>query len=386
MPRIIFFLTILFSLLSQSAYAQRLGISSILSMSWFVTFLIIFLRNPSAVRNKEFSAHALMLGGFIVFGLFAEVVTGQSYFATDFRNMVISFLIVVTSALFWRIEGSKQTMRMICLISLASALLLAIEVYQSFLVKVELSQVTYAYQQKNSMGQILLSCAVVWLLNVSSFSRKSVKAAGVALLVLLIVIIFLMKARATILGGIVALLYVVLRTKRKFLRYSLIVLIIATLVFFLYYPDVYDNIVHSILLNNHSGGKWDDVSSGRIRLISHALKEIPSNFFLGVGSHYLDCMPVAVIWQYGIIGGSIIFAFIYHLSKRVFTLQRTVDIHITTIVLYLITMTNSIFEAYAPFGPGIKCMFFWMFFGFSIVEIQRRTMKPVTRRPMRQKA
>lgn len=41
-------------------------------------------------------------------------------------------------------------------------------------------------------------------------------------------------------------------------------------------------------------------------------------------------------------------------------------------LLFMVYMINSLFEAYTPFGPGMKCFELWAFFGIALAEQKRK--------------
>ena len=91
----------------------------------------------------------------------------------------------------------------------------------------------------------------------------------------------------------------------------------------------------------------------------------------GIGGGYVDSFPFEILINYGIIGFITMAIFIVKLSRMVLRFNKNNRICLTANILWVVFLLNSLFEAYPPFGPGIKCSLLWMTIGFSIAEIEK---------------
>lgn len=75
-----------------------------------------------------------------------------------------------------------------------------------------------------------------------------------------------------------------------------------------------------------------------------------------------------MLMQYGLIGATIVFAYIGRVYLDIRHLDRRNAIYLYTYLIFISLILNSIFEAQSPFGPGAKCFIFWIMLGFTIAE------------------
>ena len=91
----------------------------------------------------------------------------------------------------------------------------------------------------------------------------------------------------------------------------------------------------------------------------------------GTGKCYIDSFPIQILVKYGIVGLLFMSMFLYKITKIIFNFSRNNMLHLSSYLLLCVFLLNSLFEAYPPFGPGIKCCILWIFVGFSCAEITR---------------
>lgn len=82
-------------------------------------------------------------------------------------------------------------------------------------------------------------------------------------------------------------------------------------------------------------------------------------------------MPIIMLFQYGIVGGLMIFSFLIYIGYYVTLRIDRNSYNLIAFLLFWSFMLNSLFEAQPPFGPGVKCFLLWVFIGFALA-------KPVT--------
>ena len=113
----------------------------------------------------------------------------------------------------------------------------------------------------------------------------------------------------------------------------------------------------------------NSLSSGRDVHWKRFAQEFGDYMFVGTGGTYLESMPLAVLFSYGIIGGIPVLLFaiepFWYAANHLIKKER----NIYTILVFSISLVmfiNGIFEEQAPFGPGVKCYLTWLLFGMLI--------------------
>ena len=307
---------------------------------------------------------------FFLYCITCQGVKGNTYIGQDLYNITVSGFITVISSVYWKHYGSDKFLKNISLIILVCAFVISLIVYSDFLQGVSLLQRTYAYQSKNSMGPILLASCII-ALTAYTPQLKLLKAIYYIIICTIIVIVFMLKSRATLVGFFFVIAYYIIKYPNRNVRVALSVLTVFIVGYILFDVQAYNNIVNGILLGGRSGGSIDDISSGRTVLIKTALDTIPNNLFFGIGNKYMDCFPVVMVLQYGLIGSSVVFIFLIKCAQTVKDAVRKLpQMGLTIFLLFYVFLLNSLFEAQPPFGPGVKCFLLWMVFGFVLTEIK----------------
>lgn len=369
--KIFFFIAVFCSLMSQQTYVLERGLDVWLKMVWFFPSLCLFAERPLALFPTSLRRGWLYLLLFSIFCLFGEAANApHHYFMSDWGNIFISFFICVISYTFWRKHQSQSVLNQLCIILMIAGLWLSYEVYKSAFVDYDIMERTYAFGQKNSMGQILLCICIITAINYSP-KHKYLKWIILSLTLPLLYMVFILKSRATLASLFFVYVYYIVVIKNKKIKWALSILLVILTAYVLFDPQAYAVIVDGIFLGGRDANDLNSVSSGRGDFISDAIKYIPENLWIGVGYYYVDCMPVNILVQYGIVGLTIIMSYIIFVWKKVVALNRTINVNITTYLLFFAFLINSLFEAYPPFGPGVKCFMLWMMLGFSLAHLER---------------
>jgi hypothetical protein len=137
-------------------------------------------------------------------------------------------------------------------------------------------------------------------------------------------------------------------------------------IYILLSPTAYNIIVNGIIFGSRDIHDLDDLSSGRVGLVSEAMNSITEHPWIGIGNYYLDCMPIAMVLQFGIVGATMVFIYIGRIWYEIHKLDKGIDLHLCTYLIFIPMILNSLFEAQPPFGPGMKCFLLWMMLGFSM--------------------
>ena len=351
--------------MTQVPFILDSGLDGPMKMIWAVTFIsMVFLHTDSIVDSKIRYIYIYTIP-FFMYCAFMDSTTTEIYLNVDVTNVMISLMVFITSYIFFKHHSEENTLQQLSKIALIGAAILSFTIYTAYFANYNIMDKTYAYQEKNSIGQILLCCitaaAIFWRQN--SVLYKSIKYIAITSISLLII---MLKSRATLIGVLYIIYYLIFKTDNKVLRRLTIVASLVAVIYILLSPTAYNVIVNGILLSNRDINDVDDLSSGRVGFISEATNMIAGHPWTGIGSYYLDCMPIAMILQFGIIGATIVFVYIGRIWYDIHKLDKSIDLHLCTHLIFIPMMLNSLFEAQPPFGPGMKCFLLWMMLGFSM--------------------
>lgn len=377
MPTILFFLAVAGSLISQTPQIIEMKIDNYFKMLWILPLLYLVIVRFRSVVSMKLAFFYLFA---IVFGLYCALMQFSNpdtpylggEIGSDLINIFISLVITVVSYAYWENYSSPRKLRWLVVVMMICGAYLAWTVYTQFLVKSDISALEYAFNEKNSMGQILLN---VMIFAIACYIPKYTpsKVLYIVAMLFMLTVVFMMKSRATLLGVFFVIGYYLLMYKNLKVRILLFALAIGAFIYLWTTPSAYEMLVDNIILAGRDTSDLDDLSSGRIYLLEQQLRKIPDNIITGSGVDYMDCFPVMVLVQYGLIGCLIVYSFLIEAAVKVCArFKPRKGINLATFLLFWAMMLNSLFEAYPPFGPGVKCFILWMAFGFALSKCRRR--------------
>lgn len=368
---VLYFLAIFCSLLSNFPPIMDLGLSLPLQLVWVMPFFYLFIfRNTGILWSKELIPFYSFLLFFSLYCLICESVTGKEYLGTDLKNMSISSLITIVSFSYWRKYASETNLERFAYLLLLLGAIFAAYTYFEYLRDTNILSRVYAVKSKNSIGQIIFCCALIPPFLIKNNNMK-LRCFVLGVVLLLLVIVFMTKSRATILGVFFIVYYFVFCYSSFKIKLLSMGTLFALATFILLNDDIYNVVINGILLSGREASNLNEISSGRLMLISDCLKGINENFWFGNGNKYMDCMPIIMLFQYGIVGGLMIFSFLIYIGYYVTLRIDRNSYNLIAFLLFWSFMLNSLFEAQPPFGPGVKCFLLWVFIGFALA-------KPVT--------
>ena len=193
---------------------------------------------------------------------------------------------------------------------------------------------------------------------------------------IIIITLFLMHTRTPLAASFIA-LSGVLALRHK-IRKSLIVITISCIILIVLYPYLLKNeILYNYLQGVQSSNELtlNSMSSNRLDRWYFAWEEIKEYPWIGLGGWaYVDCFPLYILRQGGIISGVIIGGCIYGKfllmtldarDKWMSFQKSTTDTHLQEICVIFILYYSaiSIFEGYVPMGPGVSIFFLWLVLG-----------------------
>ena len=363
--RLILILTVFASLMSQLPVVIEMGYDLYLKAMWFLPFAIALCLHTKSFADRQLW---ILYGGIVCMTIYCAILdalTEQTYLNIDIYNMWISLMVATTSYSIYKHYGCNKILHDTAIVSIIGSVILSYVVYTLYFTDYDIMNKVFAFNAKNSMGQILLNCGIViGLLYIPrNIALQSVKWISIASIVIML---FLLKSRATLLGSFFVVGYMIIQSRSKRVRWLTITACIIVITYILRNASAYETIVNGILLAGRDANDVNEVSSERIQTIKAALEIIPDNLCFGTGDKYLDCMPIAMILQFGIFGAMIVFTFLAILARKIARFNRANRLHLVSYLLFIAMMLNSLFEAWPPFGPGVKCFMMWMMLGFSL--------------------
>lgn len=366
--RLSFLFAVFCSIISQIPSVLESSWGDLMKYSWIVPAILLVFVKPMKYLDKPIRAFSLFL---LTFGLYCSINEASSvkqYLGRDFYNIVISFLIFAVSYKFWINFGGRKIMNAIAFAILVGGTLLSYYLYVDYLREGDLMSNIYAYKGKNSASMIIF-CALLIPLLTMRLKQKWMYVFPIPAMLFMFYVVIILKSRATLLGVLFTIFYCIFKANnRKVVAISLVITITTVLVV-LSNPELYEVVVDGIIFAGRDVDDINELSSGRFFQVGEAWSIFKQNMWFGDGNMYMDCMPLVVLAQYGIIGASIFFSFLIVVGMKIFRFDRKNRVHLASFLLYSIFMLNSLFEAQPPFGPGVKCFMLWMILGFSLAQI-----------------
>ncbi|ORO78383.1 polymerase [Streptococcus oralis subsp. dentisani] len=361
---------IVLSILSQTPYIWKLsGIpTQILIMPFWL--LLGFLSISSKIHLERPFLFFLLIIGYLVSSLaLLEIVTGISYLFNGLSQQL--YLAVGVMVLgYWNADVIIRYWKILAMLFVGVSLLISADIYFQYFRGHRFTNIEYVYRAKNSAASIFLSAVI---LNFSIYNRKWGMWKKVLLFVssgLLIYMCILMRSRAVLLATAALPLVYIWFQQTSWTRKLGWTLGLSTLVSaLLLNPAIYDFFINNLFLKmtseyRPSGLTLDYVSSNRFVYFEVFAKEISGYELTGIGYYYMDNFYLESLLNYGYIVGT---AFILVALSPMFYAfwQRSSPhcFHILFTALAFSYTVNSLFEGYAPFGPGAKSFILWLVFG-----------------------
>ncbi|MBM6774917.1 O-antigen ligase family protein [Olsenella profusa] len=233
-----------------------------------------------------------------------------------------------------------------------------------------LSSMTYLFESKNSLGQIVGVAAIILLVNAFDESKQlRWQAFNLLISFSLSICSLLIQCRTAFLAICCAFVFLlVLRRKKKLLLFACIVIIL-TLIFSSEWREFF---VHAFFLDKYEGADANAMSSGRLGLWEKALESINGRELFGLGDYYVDNMYINLLANLGIIGFFLLMGFwvprvILNLSRgsRIEGIPKSCR-HLFRFLacLTVFYIVESLLEGFPPFGPGTCSFMFWILCGY----------------------
>lgn len=305
-------------------------------------------------------------GALVIISLFFELFSNQNYMSIGLLYPFMLSVFVFCIGGMYSFFRDEIEMSSLYISYIFSGFIVAVGVYyNSFASGFSWTSRTYAYASKNSVSQILLS--VIVLLLFADLKDRIPQFLRVIGTVFLIMLLLMLKSRASLIGIVIIIFYILLN-KNILLRYKVALLVIIAFFTGIIMTNTiaYDVFVNGIIFAGRSSSNLNDVSSGRYGMLQNFISIFPDNWIIGVGNYNItenmESFPLAVLIQYGVIGCIPIVVFLLLPFKIIRKIKNNNSKRVL-IVLVLCYYMNGLFEELAPLGPGVKCYLLWFLLG-----------------------
>lgn len=330
---------------------------------WVAVLLYIFVKKRIRIFYETFKIF-YAIGIVVALVLLSTIITNNSYFSSSVLQCLIISVFIYCLGTFVGGDFNEQDLKIICVSYAVSAALVSISIYiEYFMVGFDITSRQYAYASKNSISQIVFTTVVIFMF-VRFEKVRIFNWIKNVLIIFEVVLLMMLKSRATIIGFLVCLLYIISgkQFNRK-LKKLLVAIAIITILALLFNENLFNMIVNNIMFAGRDASSLDSLTSGRISILSDFTTLIEGHWFTGVGALYYECFPLSCVLQFGVVTGIFIMGISYLPIIKGIRFHRS-DIYFSILAIVCIGYgINSFFEGLAPIGPGVKCYFMWLMYG-----------------------
>ncbi len=353
--------------------SQAAGITSgtVLSRYIILAFAVLFLmcfNLRSMLRARLIRVSWLMYFLIVFCFLITFTFYGKDTMLSDVRSIAICLVAIMIG---WQLNLDENKFKVLLL---SFSILTLFVGFMQIMRNIGGLQILDQYQtdNKNSLGVMLSSCAIVYfIMGLNRAQKGFAKIMLFVLFVLTLLVLLTIRARAAMIATVLVLLYMFYeRFKGKnFVYYLLIAAFVVIIVFFLL-PPVAKEYVYNSFFQHQEG----DFTSGRIERNSVALQFLKDHIFIGnlnqnIKVDQIHNYPLNRLFEFGIVFVfPILLLYFYILMKAIVKTVKS-DNHNTHNIGYyllLIPFIISLAEPTFPFGPGTATVFNFLVFGLAL--------------------
>lgn len=356
-------LTCFFANISQLPILIESGNSKLVSnIGWIVLFFMIILSNNLRLGKNIMLVFALILN-YMIFIFFMEIMNNGKYLNTSIFKPVIISIFVFTLGYFISNVIEEQDFKYIVVSYVISTFWVVVSVYLKIIPQFSWSNVEYAYASKNSISQIILTAIILLFMYIKS-KKIWINISKWVLISFMTLVMLMLKSRASIIGLLIFILINLFFSKNKKSKIILLIIVGTFILISIFNDNFYNLILNDVLLGGRDKGNLNDISSGRFDMIIFFLKEFPRNIITGRGYYFIESFPLSILIQYGILGSLPLFIIaLLPVTWSILNLKKNYSYNFILLNVSICYLINGLFESQAPFGPGIKNYFMWLFFG-----------------------
>ena len=361
------YLGCLLSNISQLPVFVRAGMTQNLAFpGWILLAIAILLSKKIKIQNS--AMRQIELGVLLALWLLIDslFVLKSQFSSSMFYSYAISLFIFLLGT-FSSNYIEKRVLGNINIIYIVTMLLVTGNIFfEYFGVGYNLATRLYAYSSKNSVSQLIFTTVIlllVWFKPKIAFWR----IIKVIAIVFEVYVILLLRSRATLISLILCVLVMIFaKDTNKKLKTAISVVGIGVIIL-LFTNDSFNNFIfNNVLFAGRNVTNLDDLTSGRVKIISSFPQMISGNWFTGLGPTYYECFPLSAILQFGSIGGVLCIIISLQPLGKSFKFRHYSDEWYLLFLIAIGYTINGLFEGLTPFGPGVKCYYIWLLFGLLI--------------------
>lgn len=373
-----------FSAICYSPFFIDHGVNKLSSVVWGITAVILL---PYGFKNLLKLSRIILVCWVPLFAyvLSMSLLTSHKLINDSLtRSILIALLMFCVGAEVVSLKGKDSSLRRNGFASFwIGTLFVCAEIWFRYLRGVSITQGGYAYSGKNAISSSILFSLIISVYYFRDAQNKKPVwlcfLVGLASLFMAYVLLAL-KCRAVIVAipFVVACEAINPRNEKKY-RWGLLAASLAAVCLVLIVPTTRNILINGILLSNGKGS-LDSISSGRITLIIEAWNVFKLSPIFGIGPYYVDCAPMELLTEYGVLGFILClpsyFLILYVLIKGRWS--KKVEWNYL-LLLFVVFLLNSLFEAYTPYGPGLRTFVLWMLAGEIAADSKNMVFIPMTR-------
>lgn len=361
------YLGCLLSNISQLPLFVRAGLTQRLAFpGWILLVVTIFLSGRVKIR-KPVANQITLCVILVVWLLIDTLIIGKTQFGSSmFYSYMISIFVFLLGSLSSEYVN-ERVLRNVNYIFIGSTLVVTANIFiEYFGVGYNLATRSYAYSSKNSVSQIIFTAIILLIVRYKperTFGRI-IKFVAIAFE---LYVILLLRSRATLVSLILCILVIIFtKGTNKRIKGAVTIVSIGVVVLLFTNSEFNNFIFNNVLFAGRNTADLNELTSGRVNILTSFPELIDGNWFTGIGPAYFECFPLSAILQFGIIGGALcIIIALQPLFKSFVSRHVSEDWYL----LFLIAIgysVNGLFEGLTPFGPGVKCYYMWLLFGLLI--------------------
>lgn len=342
----------------QAGLTQRLAFPG-----WILLTIAIFISRK--IRMTKSVITQICFGVALIIWLLLDslLISMFQFRSSIFYSYMISLFIFTLGS--WVSEYvNERVFENINKIFVVSIFLVSANIFVEFFgVGYDLSTRFYEYSSKNSVSQIIFTALILLIIRYTPQNAVG-WLTKIGVIVFEMYVILLLRSRATLVSLLLCILVMVLARDTNRKMKAIICIVTLGVIVMLVVNEEFNNFIfNKVILANRSVANLNDLTSGRVSIISRFPQLIKGHWLTGIGPMYYECFPLSAILQFGIAGGILCIIISLQPLYKSFIFRHTSDEWYLLFLIAIGYSVNGLFEGLAPFGPGVKCYYMWLLFG-----------------------
>lgn len=342
----------------QAGLTQRLSFPG-----WILLTIAIFLSRKIRITKPTITQMSLGVALIIWLLLDSLLISKFQFKSSMFYSYMISLFIFILGS--WVSEYvNERVLGNINRLFVVSIFLVSSNIFVEFFgIGYNLSTRFYEYSSKNSVSQIIFTALILLIIRYTPQNAVG-WLTKIGAIVFEMYVILLLRSRATLVSLLLCILVMVLARDTNRKMKAIICIVTLGVIVMLVVNEEFNNFIfNKVILANRSVANLNDLTSGRVSIISRFPQLIKGHWLTGIGPMYYECFPLSAILQFGIAGGILCIIISLQPLYKSFIFRHTSDEWYLLFLIAIGYSVNGLFEGLAPFGPGVKCYYMWLLFG-----------------------